>query len=148
MSYNKYLKYKKKYIELKNKIGAGNPLFGPGITVQTTNMDFINKLSGLRVRSLDPLSAYNLLHASTYRVIDNDNRYELHDDDGYFAHILEFDETNHHELHHDDHGLVSKIDQEHYDKLIELFGNKNNISLQFKLYKDKNDNYYITINEV
>jgi hypothetical protein len=81
--YNKYLKYKEKYNQLKRKIGAGNPLLGPGIKLITTNMDFVKHLA----KSNDNMVMFNLLHENNYDLINNNGRYEIHDNNGYFAHF-------------------------------------------------------------
>lgn len=81
--YSKYLKYKKKYVQLKKKIGAGNPLLGPGIKLITTNMDFVKHLA----KSNDNMVMFNLLYENDYDLVNNNGRYEIHDDNGYFAHF-------------------------------------------------------------
>ena len=70
--YQKYLKYKKKYIVLHNKLGGGNYLLGPGIILEVPET-FIEKISRQpcerkQYTTSDPQTIYNLLHSKIHRM--------------------------------------------------------------------------------
>jgi hypothetical protein len=156
MNNPKYLKYKKKYLDLKSKIGGGNIFLGPPIKFNIDNLFFINKITGDVIKPDNFQTAYNLLHSKTYKILKEDDIYVLYNDDGYFAHFKESD--NCYNLYHDDdddiednkngNQLVSEIKEKYYNRLKELF-NSDNLTLKFDLYKDPTSGkHYVIINNV